>query len=98
MPEPSPAPRRPEPPLIERARRIGWLLVALCLICLALSRFDPARWGWWIGAAVASGVIGWLAIANVALVRGIYRQLPPPDACSPKAGEDVTVTDPDQSR
>jgi hypothetical protein len=66
--------RPPEPPLIERARRAGWGLLGLCLLIGGLWRFAEAP-GWVAGLAVACGLFGLLAIVNVALVRGLYRQL-----------------------
>lgn len=63
-----------EPPLIERARRLGWMLLAMCLLIGALWRLGGAP-GWVAGLAVACGLMGVLAIVNVALVRGLYRQL-----------------------
>ncbi len=76
----SPLPRA-EPPLIARARLTGWALLALCLLCLAGERLANGP-GWLIGVAVGSGLLGLLAIINVALVRGLYRQLAqiPPQA------------------
>lgn len=71
---PSSSLRRPEPPLIERARRIGWALLALSLLAGLCWRFAGAA-GWVAGLAVALGLCGLLAIVNVALVRGLYRQL-----------------------
>jgi hypothetical protein len=73
----------PEPPLIERARRIGWLLLALSVLFGGLWRYGGELIGgttWAAGLAVACGLLGLLAIVNVALVRGLYRQLPPGDA------------------
>jgi di/tricarboxylate transporter len=65
---------RGEPPLIERARRIGWALLGVCLLIGGLWRFGGAP-GWVAALAVACGLLGLLAIVNVALVRGLYRQL-----------------------
>ncbi len=65
---------RGEPPLIERARRMGWVLLALSLLIGGGWRFGGAP-GWVAGLAVACGLLGLLAIVNVALVRGLYRQL-----------------------
>lgn len=77
--------RRGEPPLVERARRIGWVLLALGLVFAGTWRLAGAP-GWVAGLGVACGLLGLLAIVNVALVRGLYRQLdevrgspPPPD-------------------
>lgn len=76
---------RPEPPLIERARRIGWLLLVVAVMAMLVARLGPetARVPA-IAVAVAAGLFGLLAIVNVALVRGLYRQigemvLPPQD-------------------
>lgn len=78
-----PLPARPEPPLIERARRIGWALLALALAVMAGARFGPERWAaLLIGIAVALSIAGMLAVINVALVRSLYKQIdaaPPPD-------------------
>lgn len=65
---------RPEPPLIECARRIGWGLLALCLLLGGIVRFAGAP-GWVTALAVAAGLLGLLAIINVALVRGLYRNI-----------------------
>lgn len=74
---PHPAvPSRPEPPLIERARRTGWALLGIALIAAIVGRMGPDGWSfaaWTI--AVAAGLAGLLAIVNVALVRGLYRDL-----------------------
>lgn len=75
--------RRPEPPLVERARRVGWALLGLCLLIGAGWRFGDGP-GWLAGLAVACGLLGLLAIVNVALVRGLYRQL---DEARTKQGE-----------
>ena len=82
-PEAPPAPR-PEPVLIERARRIGWLLLVVAVAAMLVARIGPeAVRVPAIAAAVAAGLFGLLAIVNVALVRGLYRQIgemvPPPE-------------------
>ena len=67
---------RPEPPLIERARRTGWALLVVAVAAMLVARLGPE--GWRIAAtalAVAAGLFGLLAIVNVALVRGLYRQI-----------------------
>lgn len=67
---------RPEPPLIERARRIGWLLLVVAVAAMLVARMGPeAVRVPAIAAAVAAGLFGLLAIVNVALVRGLYRQI-----------------------
>lgn len=69
-------PLMPEPPLIERARRTGWALLALSLVAMLMVRAGPADWrtaALIIGAAC--GLFGFLAIINVALVRSLYRQV-----------------------
>lgn len=67
---------RPEPVLIERARRIGWLLLVIAVAAMLVARIGPeAVRVPAIAAAVAAGVFGLLAIVNVALVRGLYRQI-----------------------
>jgi hypothetical protein len=70
------APRFTEPPMLERARRIGWLLLLLALAGFALHRFGPvdARTVALVGG-VAAALLGALAIVNVALVRHLYRQV-----------------------
>ena len=80
MEQPAPQPeatrRQPEPPLIERARRIGWALLALALAAMLFARFGPASAR--LPAQIAGGaaaLLGLLAIVNVALVRGLYRQV-----------------------
>lgn len=73
---PRPEPPLPEPPLIERARRAGWALLGIAIAAGAVARFGPQ--GWSLAAAatgVAAGLAGLLAIVNVALVRGLYREL-----------------------
>lgn len=75
-PHPAATQRQPEPPLIERARRIGWALLALALAAMLFARFGPAEMrllGQIAGGAAA--LFGLLAIVNVALVRGLYRQV-----------------------
>lgn len=77
-------PARPEPPLIERARRIGWALLVAAVLAMLAGRIGPEEWRTTaVAIAVAAGLFGLLAIVNVALVRGLYRQLnemkPPPD-------------------
>ena len=69
-------PRFVEPPLIERARRIGWLLLVAALAGIALYRFGPTglRVASLAGGAAAA-LLGLLAIVNVALVRHLYRQV-----------------------
>ncbi len=70
------APPRPEPPLIERARRTGWALLALSVAAMLVARVGPADWRIMaIGASIACGLFGLLAIVNVALVRGLYKQV-----------------------
>ena len=74
-PDTPPAPR-PEPVLIERARRIGWLLLAIAVAAMLVARLGPeAVRVPAIAGAVAAGLFGLLAIVNVALVRGLYRQI-----------------------
>ena len=78
----APIPHCPEPPLIERARRVGWVLLALSVLSGGVWRYGGGA-GWAAALAVACGLLGLLAIVNVALVRGLYRQLksvqPDPD-------------------
>lgn len=73
---PRPGPRLPEPPLIERARRTGWALLGIALIAAMVGRMGPQGWSFaaWAVAATA-GLAGMLAIVNVAVVRGLYREL-----------------------
>ncbi len=67
---------RPEPPLIERARRTGWALLALSVAAMLVARVGPVDWrSVAIGASIACGLFGLLAIVNVALVRGLYKQV-----------------------
>ena len=83
-PSPHPDLERPnrEPALIERARRGGWVLLGVALVGMLLFRFGPESLRPWpaiLGGA--AGILGMLAILNVALVRSLYRQLddaPPP--------------------
>lgn len=68
--------RQPEPKLIERARRIGWALLVLALAAMLVARFGPPDIH--LPAQIAGGaaaLFGLLAIVNVALVRGLYRQV-----------------------
>ena len=93
-PAPTPA-RRGEPPLIERARRIGWVLMGLSLLLLGAAREGLGDWLYFPGGAAA--MFGLLAVVNVALVRSLYRQIeaapqPPP---SPPAPASEQVTQPD---
>lgn len=72
----APAPRQPEPPLIERARRAGWAMLALSVAAMAVARIGPeALRSWAIAIAVTLGLFGLLFIVNVALVRGIYGEI-----------------------
>ncbi len=79
-------PARREPPLIERARRSGWVLLAVSVAAMLGARIGPEEWRTVaIGVSIASGLFGLLAIVNVALVRGLYKQVaemaqPPADA------------------
>lgn len=66
--------QKPEPPMMERARRIGWALLLLCLTLLAARRLAGAG-DWTVWLAGACGILGVLAVVNVALVRSLYRQL-----------------------
>ncbi len=69
-------PPRPEPPLLERARRIGWALLALSVAAMLVARVGPEEWRMaGIGTSIACGLFGLLAIVNVALVRGLYKQV-----------------------
>ncbi len=76
--KPPPRPRG-EPLIIERARRSGWLLLALAAAAMAWGRLGnmPRLAG---GIAIGCGILGLLAIINVALVRALYAQLPVPPA------------------
>ena len=79
-------PRQTEPPLIERARRIGWALLALCLVAMLAMRAGPAAWRTVaLVTGAACGLFGLLAIVNVALVRSLYRQIA--DAPQSEGGE-----------
>jgi hypothetical protein len=78
--EPAPphaaVPSRPEPPLIERARRTGWALLGIALIAAVAARMAPQEWSFAAWAiALAAALAGLLAIVNVALVRALYRDL-----------------------
>ena len=65
-----------EPRLIERARRIGWGLIALAAGALLADRLGvPGGALVWRGLAIGAAMIGGLAIVNVALVRGLYAQI-----------------------
>ncbi|MCU0729135.1 MAG: hypothetical protein MUF41_03395 [Sphingopyxis sp.] len=66
--------RKPEPPMMERARRVGWALLLLCLALLAVRRWAGAG-DWTVWLAGGCGILGVLAVVNVALVRSLYRQL-----------------------
>lgn len=71
-----PVERHPEPPLIERARRGGWALLALSVVTMLLARAGPSEWrAVTIGTGMACGLLGLLAVVNVALVRGLYKQV-----------------------
>lgn len=76
-PPPAPAtPPQPEPALIERARRVGWALLVVAILAALAGRLGPEAWRFAAWAvAVAAGLAGLLAIVNVALVRGLYREL-----------------------
>ena len=65
-----------EPALIERARRGGWVLLGVALVGMLLFRFGPESLRPWPAIfGGAAGILGMLAILNVALVRSLYRQL-----------------------
>lgn len=73
---PPPAPRLSEPPLIERARRAGWAMLALSVAAMVVARLGPESLRpWAIAVAATLGLFGLLFIINVALVRGIYAEL-----------------------
>ena len=75
-PTPAATATRGEPPLIERARRTGWLLLMLCVAAMAVARLGPESVRpWAVGTAIGLGLIGLLAIINVALVRGLYVEI-----------------------
>jgi hypothetical protein len=92
----SPRPNR-EPPLIEHARRGGWVLLGVALLCMVLFRLGPQSLHPWpaiLGGA--AGILGMLAILNVALVRSLYRQLdaaPPPEPEAEDAAMDDAARD-----
>lgn len=68
-------PNRGEPPFIEGARRIGWLFLALASGAMLWGKFGTMpRLA--AGLAIGCGILGLLAIINVALVRALYAQLP----------------------
>lgn len=72
----TPAPRLPEPPLIERARRAGWAMLALSVAAMVVARLGPESLRpWAIAVATTLGLFGLLFIVNVALVRGIYGEI-----------------------
>ena len=56
------------------ARRAGWVLLSCAVLAMAGARVGPPSWhGGLIAAAVACGLLGLIAIVNVAVVRGLYR-------------------------
>jgi membrane protein implicated in regulation of membrane protease activity len=75
--------RKPEPPLIARARRIGWGLILIAALAALLAKSVAPDWRLLFGGiALGCALLGFLAIINVALVRGLYRTLdeaPQPD-------------------
>jgi hypothetical protein len=84
-----PAERRAEPPLIARARRVGWWLLAASLALLGAARLSSGKVGTLFqGTALACGLLGLLAIVNVALVRGLYRQIGAVDGDGQKGDPD----------
>ena len=94
-----PPPRKPEPPLIERARRAGWAMLALSVAAMAVARTGPETLrGGAIGVAVALGLLGLLCIVNVALVRGIYRELDKARDAAEAAETPESAATADQSR
>jgi hypothetical protein len=73
-PAPPPSPRQAEPALIERARRIGWMLIGIALAAMIAGRVGTQEWRTSASVvAVAAGLLGMLAVVNVALVRSLYR-------------------------
>jgi hypothetical protein len=76
MMAPPPVTRLPEPPLIERARRAGWAMLALSIVAMVVARLGPESLRpWAIAVAATLGLFGLLFIVNVALVRGIYGEI-----------------------
>lgn len=71
IPEP---PSPPEPPLLERARRGGWLMLAVSLVVLGGWRFGGAGL-WTLAVGIGFAIAGLLCVINVALVRGLYGEL-----------------------
>ena len=64
--------RQPEPPLIARARRVGWALIVVAAGAALLAKSAGPDWRMVLGAvAIGSALLGFLAIINVALVRGL---------------------------
>lgn len=62
--------------MIEHARRAGWAMLIVSALAMLAARTGPATWHFAASAvAIGAGVLGLLAIVNVALVRGLYKQL-----------------------
>lgn len=86
---------------MERARRIGWGLIACALAAVLADRAGLAGGPlFWRSLAVACALLGGLAIVNVALVRSLYRQIaaaradaPPPARASENAGASENIPD-----
>ncbi len=72
----------PEPKLLERARRGGWLLLAASLVMLGGWRFGGSGM-WALATGIGFAIAGLLGVINVALVRGLYGEL-----ARRKAGDD----------
>jgi hypothetical protein len=77
LPPPSqPTVRRNEPPLIERARRMGWALLSLSLVAAIVYRLNNGTLAMVaLVVALALALFGLLAIGNVMLVRALYAQV-----------------------
>lgn len=75
----APPPERPplpEPPWMERVRRIGWGLMLLSFAAMVAARMGPqALYVAAVVAAFVSGSLGLLGVVNVALVRGLYKRI-----------------------
>jgi hypothetical protein len=76
MDERDPPPIGIEPPLIARARRVGWALLLLSLVAAGTYRLSAGMIASVaLVVALTLALFGLLAIGNVMLVRALYRQI-----------------------
>jgi hypothetical protein len=60
--------------MIERARRVGWVLL-LGAAGLAIAWRYAVLGRWALLLAASCGILGFLSVLNVLLIRALYRQI-----------------------